>query len=315
MFAPRGIMDIAWNAKGTELCAMTLTDVHWLSVTPLELFQTAAGENPVGIACEATEGGWAIAKDRKLTEWVPAKAEGSRFVRVDSQFTLSEAKPGQGTRTALAMAGDGRMAVYCGKRIQFIRQRQPAALSTSVVADGGDGFFQEIFWDQPGRLLGVSFTLPAGGVRLETWETTTNFPPECRACAPVVLDCQGVVPANDGRHWIARGGRRGLWEFDPAHGTEINLDTSSAACQTGPFVCTSNGSLVAMIVDHTIIRLLALPTGTFFADLYSPRQAGLTDLAWDTSGQHLASVTDDGFIQVWSLSPWREWLAVHGLQK
>jgi serine/threonine protein kinase/WD40 repeat protein len=313
--APPGITDIAWNAGGTEICTKSLTDIYWLRAMPLELIQTAAGQNPTGISSEGVEDKWMVAKEHKVTEWGSTKGDKTGDIKLASRFDLSEAVPGQGTRTALSTSRDGRTAIYCGKRIQFFHDHKLAPPNTSIIANGGDGHFQGIFWDQSGRLLGVSFALPTGGVRLETWQTTTNFPPQCHACAPLTLDCQGVTPANDGHHFLARGGHRGLWEFDPASGAETSLDTSSAACQNAPFSSTCDGSLAAFVIDHTTIRLLKLPSGTFFADLYSPRQADLTGLAWDKSGTHLASITGDDFIQVWNLSPWQEWMATHSLQK
>ena len=313
IFVPPGVVSIAWDAKGTEICTTTLTDIQWLHTRPLELYQTAAGANPAGVSSEQTDGTWAVVKDDKLTEWEPSK---NKTLEVVSQFTLRQALSGGAVRADLSTAGDGRTAVYYGKRIQFFQHHQPAPLEVSLVADGGGGSFKDIFWDRPGRLLGVSFVLPSGDLRLETWETSTDFPPRCHAFAPIVLNGESVMPANDGHHLIVRGRQRGLWQLDPAHpGVGNNLDTSRFARQNAPFVCTSDGKLVAMVVDQATIRLLALPSGSFFADLPNPRQSGLTALAWDPSGTHLASLTDEGFIQVWNLSAWQEWLAAHKLQR
>jgi serine/threonine protein kinase len=310
-----GISSVDWNGTGTELCAMSLTDFYWLHASPPAIFQTMAGENPLGIAGTGATEGWAVVQDGGLSHWEPAPNHGGALVR-RSQFMLSEALPGGATRGGLAAAGDGRLAVYYGKRIQFFRQHRPAPVDASVVADGGGGVFQKVFWDRPGRLLGVTFALPDGRRQLETWETSTNFPPQCRTLPPMVLDCQEVVPANDGRHCLARGARHGLWELAPAEtGIGTGLDPSSAACQSAPFACAADGSLVAMVVDHTTIRLLERASGRLFADLPSARQTGITGLAWDGVGTHLASVTEDGFVQVWNLAPWRRWLAVHQLQQ
>ena len=314
MPAVTGITDLAWNGAGTRLGATTLTDIHWFRVDRLAWHQTLAGENPVGIASDGPEGGWLVATDRQLTEWQPAEDGTTNVFKMAAQ-ELSEAVPGQGTRTALTTAGDGRTAAYCGKRIQFYDHHELAPRNTSVIADGGKGVFQELFWDRPGHLLGVTFALPDGHLRLETWQTTADFPPRCQACPPLVLDCQRVVPANDGRHFIARGGQRGLWLLDPVTGAEASLDTSGQASQSAAFAAAPDGSLVAMIVDHANIRLLALPSGALFADLESPRQTALTGLAWGASGRHLASATEDGFVQDWNLAPWQEWLARYGLQK
>jgi hypothetical protein len=307
--------EIVLNSKGTELCATTPTDIYWLRTTPLELLQTAAGENPVGACGQRQEDCWLIAKDHRLTDWGPNGSAAAWPKSMSPPFKLSEAVAGQGSRTAIATAGDYRVAAYCGRRIQFFENLRLAAPDSSIIANGGGGVFLKIFWDQPGRLLGVVFELPTGALRLETWETSTNFPPQCRAVASMVLDCQRIVPANDGRHCIARGGTRGLYRFDPVSSEETALDTSGIARQNAPLACTADGSFLAIVAERNIIRLLALPSGKLFADLYSPRQADLTALTWDSSKQHLAAASADGYIQVWTLGPWQDWLGRHGLQK
>jgi hypothetical protein len=309
------LTEIALNAPGTELCATTPTDIHWLRTAPLELFQTTTGENPLGVSRQGKEDCWVIAKDRQVTEWQLGTNSTAPPRRKGRQFRLSEAVPGQGTRTALATDGHCRVAAYCGRRIQFFENLQAAAAGTSIVADGGGGVFRDIFWDQPGRLLGAIFELPTGDLRLETWETSASFPPDCRALAPAVLQCQHIIPANDGCRCIARGERRGLFLFEPAKGSHVSLDTSSTARQNAPLACTDDGSFLALVADHTTIRLLALPVGTLFADLYTPRQADLTSLAWDASSRHLASTSADGCVQVWNLRPWQDWISKHGLQE
>jgi WD40 repeat protein len=310
--APLLISGIALSAQGTELCATTSTDIRWLRTTPLEIFQVLRGENPIGAACASQEDSWLIAKDHLLTEWHPST---NNFKAMGFQARLSEAEAGQGTRTAVATAGDFRVAAYCDRRIQFFESLRAAAPSSFIVTNGGGGAFQELFWDRPGRLLGVVFALPTGALRLESWETSTNFPPESRALAPATLDCQRIVPANDGRHCLARGGNRGLYRFDPANGKETPLDTSSVARQDAPLACTPDGSFLAIVADRNTVRLLALPAGKLFADLNYPRQADLTALAWDASNRHLAAASSDGYVQVWNLGPWQDWIRTQGLQK
>jgi serine/threonine protein kinase/WD40 repeat protein len=308
------INEIALDAPGAKLCATTPTDILWLRMAPLEIVQIASGQNPLGVSCPRQEDGWMIAKDHELTEWHPATKDRSTL-SIGARFRLSEAVPGQATLTAVSAAGDGRVAAYYGKRIQFFRDLQSAAESSSVIANGGDGIFRAIFWDHPGRLLGVVFELPDGDLRLETWATSTNFPPDCRALAPAILECQRIAPANDGRRCIARGGHRGLCSFEPATGKLIALDASSTARQDAAIACACDGSLLAFVADRDIVRLFTLPAGTWYADLYTPRQTDLTSLAWDASSRHLASGTRDGCVQAWDLRPWQDWLLKHGLQK
>jgi len=255
-----------------------------------------------------------MAKDRQVMQWQPSTNANTSSRSVGPRHTLTEAKAGQGTRTAIAAAGDGRVAAYCGRHIQFFENLHAAAAHTSITNSGG-GVFRDIFWDQPGRLLGVVFELPTGRLRLEAWETSAGFPPDCHALAAADLECDRIVPANDGQRCVARGGRRGLYLFDPAKGTQLSLDTNSIACQNAPLACTSDGSMLAIVADRTTVRLLALPAGTLFADLYTPHQADLTSLAWDGSSRHLAGTSADGCVLVWSLGPWQNWLSKHGLEK
>lgn len=309
-----GVRKIALNAQGTELCVTTPTDIHWLRTRPLEDLQTSFGENPSGACGQGQQGYWLIAKDRQLTEWHSNPKEAVWTKSTGLPIKLLEAEVGQGTRTAVCAAGDYRVAAYYGRRIQFFQNPRPADVSSSVTNSGG-GVFQELFWDNPGRLLGVVFELPNGALRLESWETSTNFPPVSQAREARTLDCQRIVPANDRRHCIARDGVRGLFRFDPATGKETPLDTSSAARQNAPLACAPDGSLLAFVVDRNTVRLLTLPSGKWFADLYALRQSELTALTWDASNSHLAAASLEGYVQVWDLSPWRAWLTLHKLQK
>jgi hypothetical protein len=307
------VSEITLNAQGTELCATTPTDIYWLRTSPLELLQKSPGENPLGACGQSQQDCWLIAKDHQLTEWHSNLKDG--VWSKGSPVKLSEAKAGQGARTAISAARDYRVAAYYGRRIQFFQNLRAADLSSSVIANGGGGVFREMFWDSPGRLLGVVFELPTGALRLEAWETSTNFPPEPRALDPRTMDCQRIVPAHDGQHCIARDGIRGLYRFDPATGKETPLDTSSTARQNAPLACAPDGSLLAIVADRNTVRLLTLPSGKWFADLYAPHQTELTSLAWDSSNRHLATTSADGYIQVWNLGPWQDWLTRHGLQK
>jgi serine/threonine protein kinase/WD40 repeat protein len=309
------IGEFALNPEGTELCAITATDIHWLRTDPLDFLQTARGENPVGVRGQQREGCWLIAKDHQLADWHPATDSVSPKVS-GSPLRLSEALAGQGSRTAIATAGDDRVAAYCGRRIQFFNGMRPGVPDSPIIAKGGTGSFREIFWDHPGRLLGVVFELSNGGLRLESWETSTNFPPTNRTFDPVELDCQWIVPANDGRHCIGRGRARGLFRFDPADSSRLELlDTNSVSRNNAPLACTPDGSLLAMVADRSTIRLFALPGGKPFSDLYCRRQSDLIGLAWDSSNRHLAAASNDGFVQVWNLGPWQRWLRTHRLEK
>ena len=73
--------------------------------------------------------------------------------------------------------------------------------------------------------------------------------------------------------------------------------------------------LLAIVADRSTVRLLALPAAKLFADLTAPRPVELTTLAWDASRRHLAAASLDGYIQVWTLGPWQDWIATHHLEK
>jgi hypothetical protein len=258
---------------------------------------------------------WLIGGDQEIAEWDLVLKDGKWAGEIAARFPLMMASTNQAALTAIATDGRGRAAAYCGKRIQFFAAEKMAARNSSILANGGDGNFKDLFWDQPGHLIVAAFRQPGGLLRMESWQTSGSFPPDVRPLPTLSLDCDSAEPANDGWTLIVRGERQGLWRINPATGASSAIDMSDSARQNAPFVCAADGSLLAMVVDHTGIRLLAMPSGANFADLQSPRAAALTALAWDASGRHLASITEDGYVQVWDLAPWQEWLARHGLQK
>jgi len=310
-----GITDLAWNLESTELCAITLTDIHWLHVSPFEVFFTATGKNPVGVAWQTSGMFWALPTEDQFSEFVPIQKEGVWNLKQGSTFALKGAAEGQGTRASIAMAEDGRVAIYRGRRVQFFANHQAAPLESSIIADGGGGVFRELIWDKSGDLLGVTFNLTNGFLRLESWQMSKDFPPKASALQPVDLECQWIVSANYGRSYMARSRQRGIFRFDPVAKAETPIDKSTFARQTAPLACTADGTLLAMVGDQNIIRLLAMPVGTWFADLSSPRPSGISRLAWDVSGRRLASVTDDDYVQVWNLAPWQQWISQNRLEK
>ena len=315
LYVAAGLANIAWNSKGTELCAISLTDIYWLQERPIEVFFAAPGKNPVGVCFEESDGFWILPKATQFIESRPARdGQGWRLDR-GASFALAEAVKGQGARTSMTVAGDGRVAIYRGRRIQFFARHEAAPLDASLLADGRGGVFQDLIWDTPGQLLMAVFRLPSGVLRIESWQTSADFPPKCHSLAPIEVEAQRVVSANDGRHCLARGGRLGLWRLDLATKAQTTLDASPVAQQNGPLAATSDGRFLGMIVEGNIVRLLRLPDGAFFADLHSRNQATVTALAWDASGRHLADLTQDGYVQTWNLAPWQDWLTRHGLEK
>jgi serine/threonine protein kinase/WD40 repeat protein len=309
------LAQIAWGGGGQDLCVITLTDAYWLRSSPLELFFHAVGNNPVAASWNSKQAAWFLTAEDRLDAFQLVMKDGASHLERSSSFTLTEAVKGQGARTSLASADNGRSAVYRGRRIQFFSNNTAAPLASSIIADGGGGSFQEIIWDTTGRLLGVLFKQSSGLMRLESWKTSLDFPPRCDSLPTASLECERAVAANDGQNYFARSVRRGLFRFDPATGTQLALDNSSPARQDGAMACSENGAFLAMVVDGNLIRLLRMPGGVLFAELRNPRASAISLLRWDDSGSRLGGLTEDGCVQVWNLAPWRQWLTAHHMDK
>jgi WD40 repeat protein len=240
---------------------------------------------------------------------------GSWLLERRSSLNLEALSPDQGVRTSLASAGHARFAVYHGHRIQFFTFDSAAPRTSSVPAEGNGGLFKDLLWDATGRLLGAVFTQSNSLMRVESWKTSLDFPPRCDPLKTDSLECDRVIAANDGRNYLTRGVPRGLVLFDPGTGTKLLLDSSGAARQNAPLAASQTGAFLAMVVDRNLVRLLRLPGGTLFADLHSPRLSAITSLRWDDSGSRLASLTEDGCVQVWNLAPWQKWLTANRLEQ
>jgi WD40 repeat protein len=309
-----GVTTVAWNSDSTELCAISLTDIYWLHSNPLNVFCVAAGKNPFGVASAGGFGKWALPTDNLYVEYEPMLEEGEWSPQGTNRFSLVKVEKGQAVRSAMAATSDGRIAIYQGRRIQFFAGHKPAPKGSSLPVSGTNRF-REIFWDQPGRLLGVVFSCPDGSIRLETWTTSTNFPPKCQDFDSVPLAAGRIGPANDGSHCIVRSSRKGLLRLDPGStNSPVVIDASSTARQDAPFAASHDGAFLALVADRNRIQLLRLPEGRFFAELPNSHPSAVVTLAWDSSARRLAGVTEDGYVQVWDLAAWQEWLAKHGLQ-
>jgi serine/threonine protein kinase/WD40 repeat protein len=306
---------LAWNGEATDLCVISLTDAYWLHASPLELFFQAIGTNPVAVAWNSKPPAWLLPAEDRLDAFQLAAKDGAWYLERSSSTNLVEAVKGQDVRTSLASSNNGRTAVYHGHRIQFFTRECAAPLTSSIITDGGGGLFHDLLWETTGCLLGALFTQSNGLMRVESWRTSLDFPPRCDSLGAASLECERVVAANEGRNYIARSVRRGLFLYNPASGTELALDNSSAARQNAALACSVNGVFLAMVVDRNLVRLLRLPGGIHFADLHSPRPSAISALRWDGSGSHLASFTEDGCVQVWNLAPWQRWLTAHHLDK
>jgi serine/threonine protein kinase/WD40 repeat protein len=305
---PPGTSAVAWSGDSSRLGVMSLTDVQWFEREPCVHIGGVSRINPDGIAWTGSGEAWFIASDKSLFEWTSPQAQGPH-----RQHPLTQAVPGQGSRTAIASANDGRTAVYRGRRIDFFQGSTSAPPPSAVVAAGGDGALEDFHWDQGGHLLVAAFQVNQAHLRLESWRTSSNFPPIAQLLPPMDIEADHVLPANDGLHLVARSKNLGLVQIQPENAQVRTLDASAPARQEGPMATSPDGRLLAYITEGNRIRLLTLPEGQAFAEFRAPRQERLSVLQWAPDGIHLASVTDHGILQLWSLAPWFEWLHHHRL--
>jgi hypothetical protein len=239
---------------------------------------------------------------------------GTRHPEKRTRLNLVEAVKGQGAMTSMAATVDGRVAAYRGRRIQFFMTNSAAPLAASIIADSGPEVFRQIIWEAGGGLLSIVLGQSNNLVKVKSWKTSSGFPPVCVSLPDASLDCERVVAANDGQSLILRSVREGVAMFNPATGARVSLDRTSAARQEGPLACTVNGTFLAFVVDRNTVRLLKMPGGIPFADLHGPRNgSAITSVRWDNSGSRFATLTEDGYVQVWTLGPWQEWLVRHAL--
>ncbi len=308
-----GVTQLAWKGDATEVCAITLTDIHWLQTSPLGFLHTASGKNPVGVAYLG-ENYWALPKDAEFIEQqVIASGQGWQLIP-GAAFKITEAVQRQGALTKLAAARDGRVAVYRGRRIQFFRRHEAASKDSAITAQVGGGEDRDIFWDNQGTLLGTTVR-GSNGLHLETWATTTNFPPECQMLASVDVQGERILPAQRGELLIGRSIRRGVFTLDAGTRVETVLDSSSVARQNAPMAVSANGEFLALVADRNVIHLRQLPAGRNFAELHSRNPGALIFLCWHSSGRFLAGLTEDGHVLVWKLGAWRDWLKRHRLEE
>jgi hypothetical protein len=258
---------------------------------------------------------WGVACDDRFVERRPIERSGHWTEEEGLSLQLNEAMVGQAARTAVAAAGDGRIAIYRGRRIQFFAHPNLAPETCSITTESQEGQFQQIFWDRTGRALGATFALDHARLRLEAWQTSSNFPPSCQRLRSAILDCERITPANDGRHWLGRGTAGGIFLFDPGTGVQSIVNSSNDARQEGPLQASPEGKLLAIVSNSTQLRLLALPSGSLYAELESPRRSAITAIAWDKAGRQIACLTEDGYLQRWNLGPWRTWISANGLER
>ena len=205
---------------------------------------------------------------------------------------------------------DGRFVVRVGRQMAFLKGdgRSPALLLAKL-GEEGDSVL-DWFWDCHGDVFGA--VMRGGGQHLlKIWPTQAGreFPDFTSTHAVGLATNSLVVAANDRLHTLIRNPDQGLGIFEAGRNRFQVIDPSDLARQKQPMAASHDGRFLAMVSDNHRIRLLELPTGKFFAEFVSRRRAPIRMIAWRPDGQQLATVTEDGYIQLWALTEWWKALA------
>ncbi|HTG45594.1 MAG TPA: protein kinase family protein, partial [Verrucomicrobiae bacterium] len=305
------IVHAGWNQNGTELCTLSSTDAFWIDPTRMDIRLSSKGCNAVGIGWDGQN--WMQLGATKLTSCFTTNTGLKWQLNADSTIPLPSVSQDQATRTALSVNGQGHAAVYRGRQVLFFRGRDLIAEPLATVTNLA-GRFSNVFWDYPGRLLGVLFQEEDRTGRLESWATTDTGDHCTRFPTRKLRANELVTPANDSKLFLTRG-TRGLMSLDPQTGTETVLNASNAAKQFGPYAVTPSGRMLAMVVDQFRLHLLSLPDGNPFAELPLRTETPITKLVWAGDGRQLAVVTAGGAVRIWRLGHWLDWLAQYKLDR
>jgi serine/threonine protein kinase/WD40 repeat protein len=297
---------VALSSDGTQLCAISDTDIFWLDRASLRPSCIDRGKNPAGVAFEPTTGRWVLPAGKSFLVREPSGPNASVALEKRPLFAASDH---QGFQFGMAAAND-RIAIYFGRRLQFFRGGKFEGQERSIVTGTEDGAFRDLLWDRQGTLATVVYAT-AAGLRGESY--TTGPGPIARAAWTLESRGLRLIAEGDGRHLIERSTERGLTRLDGPTGALQLLDASDEARQDAPFAISSDGTWIAAVANRNEIHLIHADTGAPYADLPVPRNTTVTFLAWHRSGEWLAGVTEDGYLQVWSLAPWKAWLESHGL--
>jgi len=266
------------------------------------------GKNSAAVAYDAATHHWVLPNNKVFCLRWPT-AEGFASTPDRERWILASADEGRASRIGLASTPDGRIAIFAGKRLQFAREGKAEMLTTSVVTGADGGEFRDLLWDNYGRTVTVVYAQQSG-LRAESFDTRDG---ETKILGKVSISAQRLAPAGDCRHLIARSIGAGIFRVDATSGKSSPIDSGKEAKQDAPLAVTANGKWVAALAEGNLIRLIDAETGAHYADLTCPRPATITLLTWHPSGNWLAAVTEDGFVQVYSLAPWRAWLEQHAL--
>ena len=120
------------------------------------------------------------------------------------------------------------------------------------------------------------------------------------------------LTAQDGRSLLARSEEVGIERINPTDGSSQLLDNSTAARQDAPLAVSPSGKWIAAASDFGNIRLLR-GNGEHYADLRARRPARAKSIVWHESEKHIAVVTEDGYLRIWNLKLWFEWIEKNGV--
>ncbi len=300
-----GLRRLAWSDDGSQLCAITDTDIFWIERESLRVISMDRGKNAAGVAFDVSTGQWALPTKDQFVLRTPSGPAASHVV---AAAALVPAEPNQAFQFGMATAG-GQLAIYFGKRLQLFRRGQSEGKERSIATGAAGGEFRDLLLDRSGQVATVVYATPAG-LRAESYATG---PGKITPLWVALSRGQRLIAEGDGRHLWERSLQSGLSRLDGPSNTSQPLDSSNEARQDAPFAVSADGKWIAAVANRREIHLVRAENGTAFADLLVPRLTTITYLAWHPSADCLAALTDDGYLQIWSLTPWRAWLESHGL--
>lgn len=323
-YVNQGVNHVAWTPKGNGLCVITSGDILWMDRETLSVQDWQANMNVDDVVTDPTSGTLRFGQVVKVRGL--GNATGDRLrpcLRISQKMHASEPEPIEGLdsfevsrQDILPMLGtdDGRFAIRVGRQVAFFKgDTRSNPLKVTKLGQEGDVVL-DWFWDSHGTVFGMVLGSPRHP-RLNVWSAKGTWElPDFTSLHGIGLRTNSVVvAANDGIHVVIRNPDQGVAIYRPKPDDFRVIDSSSFARQKQPMAASHDGRFLAMVSDSHRIRLLELPTGRLFAEFVSHRRAPVRMVGWNANSQQLASVTEDGYIQLWALSEWWKLLADHHL--